>query len=131
MSAEKYFYATGRRKTSAARIFMKLGSGVITVNGKAIDQHLKRKTSQMIMLQPLELTSNTKKMDVKVTVKGGGESGQAGAIRMGLARALCLFDANLRGELKKAGLLTRDSRMVERKKYGMSGARKRYQYSKR
>src|ERR1022692_2991293 len=110
MSAEKYFYATGRRKTSAARIFMKLGTGLISVNGRPIEVHLKRKTSQMIMLQPLELTANTKKMDIKVTVSGGGESGQAGAIRMGLARALILYDANLRGELKKAGLLTRDSR---------------------
>lgn len=131
MSAEKVYYATGRRKTSTARIFLKAGTGKIEINGLTIEKYVKRGTSRVVLLQPLELTQNTQKVDIRVTVAGGGESGQAGAIRQGLARALVSLDETLRSPLRKAGFLTRDSRMVERKKYGMSGARKRYQYSKR
>jgi small subunit ribosomal protein S9 len=131
VSKEKIYYATGRRKTSAARIFLKAGTGQIQVNGREIEGYLKRSTSRMIAVQALELVNASKKFDLYVTVAGGGEAGQAGAIRHGIARVLCVFDAELRGVLKKAGFLTRDPRMVERKKYGQSGARKRYQYSKR
>ena len=130
-SKEKFFYATGRRKTATARVFLKSGTGKVEVNGLPLEKYLKRNTSQMIVLQPLETTNLSKKVDAFVTVVGGGESGQAGAIRHGLSRALITMDETLRGELKKAGFLTRDPRMVERKKYGQSGARKRYQYSKR
>jgi small subunit ribosomal protein S9 len=131
MSKEKVFYATGRRKTSAARVFMKPGNGQIVVNGKTLEGHLKRSTSQMVALQPLELVNARTKIDLYVTVAGGGEAGQAGAIRHGIARALTIYDETLRGQLKKAGFLRRDPRMVERKKYGQAGARARYQYSKR
>ncbi len=131
MTKEKVYYATGRRKTSAARVFLKNGTGKIEVNGREIAAYLKRSTSQMLAVQPLELVNAVKKFDLHVTVAGGGEAGQAGAIRHGIARVLCIFDETLRGQLKKAGFLTRDPRMVERKKYGQSGARKRYQYSKR
>ena len=130
-TAEKYIYATGRRKTSAARVFMKPGKGKITVNDLPFETYIKRKTGQMIVQQPLDATATQGKFDFKVTVAGGGESSQAGAIRHGIARVLILFDPLLRPVLKKAGLLTRDSRMVERKKYGQRGARARYQYSKR
>jgi small subunit ribosomal protein S9 len=130
-AAQKFFYATGRRKTSAARVFLKPGSGKITINGKSVDGYLSRPTSRMVIVQPFNLTSNSNKFDVVVTVAGGGESGQAGAIRHGISRALCAFDEANRGTLKKAGFLTRDPRMVERKKYGKAGARRRYQYSKR
>lgn len=130
-AAEKFYYATGRRKTSAARIYLKPGTGQITVNGRPFTEYVQRKSSQMVALQSLELVQGAKKFDVRVTVIGGGEAGQAGAIRLGIARALTAFDPSLRGTLKKAGFLTRDPRMVERKKYGKSGARKRYQYSKR
>lgn len=130
-AAEKFYYATGRRKTSAARIYLKPGTGQITVNGRPFIEYVQRKSSQMVALQSLELVQGAKKFDVRVTVIGGGEAGQAGAIRLGIARALTAFDPSLRGTLKKAGFLTRDPRMVERKKYGKSGARKRYQYSKR
>ena len=131
MAADKYFYATGRRKTSSARIYMKPGTGQMQVNGRAFTEYVKRKTSQMIALQSLNLVESVNKFDVMVTVIGGGEAGQAGAIRLGIARALIAFDPTLRSTLKAAGFLTRDPRMVERKKYGKSGARKRYQYSKR
>ena len=131
MSAEKVFYATGRRKTSSARVFLKTGNGQISVNGLKPEDYLKRKSSLMLAFQALELTQALKKVDAKITVSGGGESGQAGAIRHGTARALCILDATLRSMLQKAGYLTRDSRMVERKKYGRAGARARYQYSKR
>ena len=131
MAAQKFYYATGRRKTAAARIFLKPGSGVITINGKEADTYLSRPTSRMVIVQPFQITSNDKKFDVFVTVAGGGESGQAGAIRHGISRALVAFDETMRGELKKAGFLTRDPRMVERKKYGRAGARRRFQYSKR
>ncbi len=131
MAKEQFFYATGRRKTSAARVYIKNGTGQININGKKIADYLKRKSSQMIMKQPLMLTQTDKKYDLKIYVKGGGESGQAGAIRHGISRALLVVDDTLRGVLKKAGYLTRDSRAVERKKYGLKGARARYQYSKR
>lgn len=131
MSKEKVYYATGRRKTSAARVFMKPGAGKIEVNGRDLEGYLKRSTSRTIALQPLELLNQLKKFDLFVTVKGGGEAGQAGAIRHALSRALVIFDPANRGQLKKAGFLMRDPRMVERKKYGQSGARARYQYSKR
>lgn len=131
MAAQKFYYATGRRKTSAARVFLKPGSGKITVNGKPVDVYLSRPTSRMVVVQPFGITSTQNKFDVFVTVAGGGESGQAGAIRHGISRALCAFDETMRPSLKKAGFLTRDPRMVERKKYGKAGARRRYQYSKR
>lgn len=131
MSAEKLFYATGRRKTSAARVFLKPGSGKVTINGQALEKYVGRADNRMIVMQPLELTSTRQKVDLAITVAGGGEAGQAGAIRHGISRALTAFEPTLQGALRKAGMLTRDDRMVERKKYGLSGARKRYQYSKR
>ncbi|MDZ4678096.1 MAG: 30S ribosomal protein S9 [Oligoflexia bacterium] len=130
-SKEQIFYATGRRKTSTARVFLKPGKGEITVNAQPFEKYLQRKTGQMIMQQPLDLTANTGKFDINVTVAGGGEASQAGAIRHGIARALLAFNIELRPVLKKAGFLTRDPRMKERKKYGQRGARARYQYSKR
>lgn len=124
-------YGTGRRKTATARVFLKSGTGQITVNGKALDDFFGRPTSRMIVMQPLEITENVGRFDVNVTTTGGGASGQAGAIRHGLARALVEFDEELRGPLRAAGLLTRDSRKVERKKIGLRKARKATQYSKR
>lgn len=131
MAQAKFFYATGRRKTSAARVFLKPGSGKITINGKPADGYLSKATSRMVIVQPFGIISQPGKFDAYVTVAGGGESGQAGAIRHGISRALVAFDETNRGLLKKAGFLTRDPRMVERKKYGKAGARRRYQYSKR
>lgn len=131
MAAQKFYYATGRRKTSAARVFLKPGSGKITINGKPVDGYLSKPTSRMVVVQPFQITSSQNKFDVYVTVAGGGETGQAGAIRHGISRALVAFDEELRSPLKKAGFLTRDPRMVERKKYGKAGARRRFQYSKR
>lgn len=131
MAAEKVYYATGRRKTSAARVFLKPGKGKITINGKAADDYLKRMQSKMVIQQPLELIGSNGKFDIDITVTGGGENGQTGAIRLGIARALTAVDTENRPPLKKAGYLTRDSRMVERKKYGLRGARRRGQYSKR
>ena len=122
---------TGRRKSSVARVFLKKGSGKITVNGKDIAQFFGRQTSIMIAKQPLMLTNHAETFDIQVNVHGGGESGQAGAVRHGLSRALARFDEKLRSPLKKAGLLTRDPRMRERKKYGQPGARQKFQYSKR
>ena len=130
-AAQKFFYATGRRKTSAARVFLRPGNGKISINGKTIDGYLSRPTSRMEITRPFGIVDQPNKFDVFVTVAGGGESGQAGAIRHGISRALVAFDEANRGLLKKAGFLTRDPRMVERKKYGRSGARRRYQYSKR
>jgi small subunit ribosomal protein S9 len=130
-AAEKVYYATGRRKTSAARVFLKPGKGNVTINGKKADDYLRRLQSRMVILQPLELLNQTEKFDAQVTVTGGGESGQAGAIRLGVTRALIAMDPANKAVLKKAGYVTRDPRMVERKKYGRSGARRRYQYSKR
>jgi small subunit ribosomal protein S9 len=130
-AAEKMFYATGRRKTSAARVFLKPGKGVITINGKKADDYLRRLQSRMIIQQPFELLEQANKYDASITVNGGGESGQAGAIRLGITRALIAINADFKGVLKKAGYVTRDPRMVERKKYGRAGARRRFQYSKR
>lgn len=130
-ATDKVYYATGRRKTSTARVFLKPGKGVITVNSLPYDKFVQRKTGQMVLQQPLDMTANTGKFDIQVTVCGGGEASQAGAIRHGIARALIAFNPDLRPPLKKAGLLTRDPRMKERKKYGQRGARARYQYSKR
>jgi len=124
-------YGTGRRKTSAARVFLKPGSGAIVVNGKPLDQYFGRETSRMMVRQPLELIGATDKFDVEVTVAGGGISGQAGAIRHGLTRALMEYDGDLRGTLRKAGFVTRDARMVERKKVGLHKARRATQFSKR
>ena len=130
MATEQY-YGTGRRKTSTARVFVRRGSGQITVNRKPLDEFFGRKTAQMIVRQPLELVDMTGTFDVNVTVKGGGTTGQAGAIRLGLARALMEYDEALRSPLRKAGFVTRDARAVERKKVGLHKARKATQYSKR
>jgi small subunit ribosomal protein S9 len=125
------FYGTGRRKTSTARVFMQPGSGSITINNRPLDTFFGRKTAQMIVRQPLELMQLTDAFDVKVTVKGGGTTGQAGAIRHGLTRALMQYDESLRPALRKAGFVTRDAREVERKKVGLRKARRATQYSKR
>ena len=130
MATEQY-YGTGRRKTSSARVFLRRGNGQITVNRKPLDEFFGRKTAQMIVRQPLELVELMDRFDVNVTVTGGGTTGQAGAIRLGLARALMEYDETLRGDLRKAGFVTRDARMVERKKVGLHKARKATQYSKR
>ena len=124
-------YGTGRRKTAAARVFLAAGKGRILVNGRPLDEYFGRVTSRMIVRQPLEAVGLTDKFDVSVTVEGGGNTGQAGAIRHGLARALVVYDEALRGVLRKAGFLTRDSRAVERKKVGLHKARRAPQYSKR
>ena len=124
-------YGTGRRKSSVARVFMKKGAGRITVNGKPLEQYFGRQTSIMIVKQPLLLTNNDATFDVKINVKGGGESGQAGAVRHGVTRALIDYDAALKPELSRAGFVTRDAREVERKKVGLHGARRRKQFSKR
>lgn len=125
------FIAVGRRKTSVARVRMTPGAGDITVNKKAMAEFFSRETLKGIVRQPFELTNTVGKFNVVANVNGGGESGQAGAVRHGIARSLIIFDSTLRGVLKKAGLLTRDPRMKERKKYGQKGARKRFQFSKR
>ncbi|WP_300617673.1 30S ribosomal protein S9 [Dokdonella sp.] len=124
-------YGTGRRKSSAARVFLRRGSGAIVVNGKPLDEFFGRETSRMIVRQPLELTENQDKFDVLVTVAGGGMTGQAGAIRLGIARALVEYDEALKSPLRKAGFMTRDAREVERKKVGLHKARRATQYSKR
>lgn len=126
-----YNYGTGRRKTSAARVFIKSGSGQIVVNGRPLEQFFGRKTAQMVVRQPLELVALADKLDVMVTVSGGGTTGQAGSIRHGIARALMEYDETLRSPLRKAGWVTRDAREVERKKVGLRKARKRPQFSKR
>jgi len=123
--------ATGRRKSSAARVFLTTGSGKITVNGRPLDRFFGRETARMIVSQPLETVSMLDRVDIKVTVTGGGTSGQAGAIRHGIARALVAYDEELRRPLRQAGFLTRDAREVERKKVGLHKSRKRPQYSKR
>tara|TARA_A100001388_G_scaffold72773_1_gene51586 strand:+ start:321 stop:713 length:393 start_codon:yes stop_codon:yes gene_type:complete len=130
MSAE-IFYATGRRKTSSARVYLKKGKGDISVNDRKLDEYFGRKVAQMLVMQPLELLDLSEKLDIKIKVKGGGSFGQAGAIRHGISRALTSFDEELRPQLKKAGLLTRDPRRVERKKPGLVKARKSKQFSKR
>ena len=125
------YYATGRRKEAVARVYLRPGTGKITVNKRPIDEYFGRQTLKMIIRQPLELTETTAKWDIVVNVTGGGLSGQAGAVRHGISRALLEIDADLRPPLKKGGFLTRDARRVERKKYGQPGARKRFQFSKR
>ena len=125
------FYGTGKRKTSIARVWLKPGAGAFTVNNKTLDEYFGRDTSKMVAQQSLELTENIGKFDIFVTVKGGGDSGQAGAIRHGITKALLASDPELRGNLKKAGFITRDSRVKERKKYGRKAARARFQFSKR
>jgi small subunit ribosomal protein S9 len=124
-------YGTGRRKTAVARVFMKTGKGTIVVNGKPVDEFFARETGRMIVRQPLELTKHLTTFDIKVNVNGGGESGQAGAVRHGITRALIDYDATLKPVLSKAGLVTRDAREVERKKVGLHKARRRKQFSKR
>ena len=125
------FYATGRRKTSSARVYLKSGKGNITINNRKLDEYFGRKVAQMLVMQPLELVDLSGKVDLDVKVKGGGSFGQAGAIRHGISRALTSYDEELRPQLKKAGLLTRDPRRVERKKAGLVKARKSKQFSKR
>ncbi len=124
-------YGTGRRKSSVARVFIKRGEGLIVVNGKPVGDYFGRQTSIMIVKQPLLLTNNEMAFDIKVNVRGGGESGQAGAVRHGITRALIDYDATLKPELSHAGFVTRDAREVERKKVGLHGARRRKQFSKR
>jgi small subunit ribosomal protein S9 len=126
-----YYYGTGRRKSAVARVFMKPGKGQIVVNDKPIDQYFGRETGRMVARQPLVLTNHLTTFDVKVNVDGGGESGQAGAVRHGITRALIAYDAALKPALSKAGLVTRDAREVERKKVGFHKARRRKQFSKR
>ena len=126
-----YYYGTGRRKTSVARVFIKAGSGKFVVNEKPVDEFFTRETGRMVVRQPLVLTANDAAFDVKVNVHGGGETGQAGAVRHGITRALIDYDAALKGDLSRAGFVTRDAREVERKKVGLHGARRRKQFSKR
>ncbi len=126
-----FHYGTGRRKSAVARVFIKSGKGAFTVNGKPVDQFFSRETGRMIVRQPLVLTNNLDSLDIMVNVMGGGESGQAGAVRHGITRALIEYDATYKPELKKAGLVTRDAREVERKKVGLRKARRRKQFSKR
>lgn len=130
MSVTQY-YGTGRRKSSTARVFLKSGSGSISVNGRSLDEYFGRETARMVVRQPLELTELLEKFDIKITVNGGDGSGQAGAIRHGITRALIQYDESLRSPLRKAGYVTRDAREVERKKVGLRKARKRPQFSKR
>ena len=127
----KYYYGTGRRKSSVARVFIQPGKGAIVVNDKPVEEYFSRHTSQMVLKQPLELTENQTTFDIKVSVTGGGESGQAGAVRHGITRALLDYYESLKPELSKAGFVTRDDREVERKKVGLRKARRRKQFSKR
>ena len=129
--ASQHNYGTGRRKSSTARVFLRAGKGSIIVNGRPLDEFFGRETSRMIVRQPLELTKMTDKFDISVTVEGGGITGQAGAIRLGIARALVEYDETLKSELRKAGFMTRDAREVERKKVGLHKARRATQFSKR
>ena len=126
-----YYYGTGRRKSAVARVFLKPGKGQFVVNGKPVDEFFARETGRMIVRQPLEITKNLSTFDIKVNVRGGGENGQAGAVRHGLARALIEYDAALKPVFRAARLVTRDAREVERKKVGLHKARRRKQYSKR
>ena len=127
----QHHYGTGRRKTAVARVFIRPGTGAITVNGRPVDEFFSRETGRMVVRQPLELTKTTASFDIVVNVDGGGESGQAGAVRHGITRALIQYDAALKPALKKAGLVTRDARTVERKKVGLHKARRAHQFSKR
>ena len=129
--AAQHNYGTGRRKSSTARVFLRKGTGNIVINGRAIDEFFGRETSRMIVRQPLELTNHIESFDVSVTVEGGGITGQAGAIRLGIARALIEYNDTLKPELRKAGFVTRDAREVERKKVGLRKARRATQFSKR
>lgn len=129
--SEVQYYGTGRRKTATARVFLRPGAGEIQVNRRTLDGYFASEVLKMIVKQPLALTETAEKFDITVTVAGGGHSGQAGAIRHGITRALMEFNEELRPKLKSAGLVTRDPRKKERKKYGMKGARARYQFSKR
>lgn len=129
--SENYNYGTGRRKSAVARVFLKPGKGTITVNDKPVDEYFSRETGRMVVRQPLELTGNLTTFDIMINIHGGGESGQAGAVRHGITRALIDFDATLKPVLSKAGLVTRDAREVERKKVGLRKARRRKQFSKR
>jgi small subunit ribosomal protein S9 len=126
-----YYYGTGRRKTAVARVFLKKGKGVVVVNGKPLDEYFARETGRMVVRQPLEVVNVLRDFDIKVNVEGGGESGQAGAVRHGIARALVDYDATLKPALASVGLMTRDAREVERKKVGLHKARRRKQFSKR
>ena len=130
-SIESHYYGTGRRKSSTARVFLTQGTGEITVNRRPLDQYFGRETARMVVRQPLDVADLSSKFNIRATVIGGGSSGQAGAIRHGITRALLEYDETLRGPLRKAGFVTRDSREVERKKVGLRKARKRPQYSKR
>lgn len=125
------FYGTGKRKSSIARVWLKPGAGNIVINNKSLDDYFGRETSKMVVKQPLELTETVGKFDINVTVRGGGDSGQAGAIKHGITKALLEADVEMRGTLKKAGFITRDSRIKERKKYGRKAARASFQFSKR
>jgi len=127
----QYNYGTGRRKSAVARVFIKSGTGAIVINNKPVDEFFSRETGRMIVRQPLELTENLTSFDIMVNIHGGGESGQAGAVRHGITRALIDYDATLKPVLSKAGLVTRDAREVERKKVGLRKARRRKQFSKR
>lgn len=129
--AEQRFYATGKRKTAVARVWLQPGTGVVVINQKPVDDYIDRETSKMVIFQPLVLTNTFGKLDVSVNVQGGGGSGQAGAIRHGISKALLDLNPEFREVLKRAGFLTRDSRVKERKKYGRRSARARFQYSKR
>ena len=126
-----YNYGTGRRKSSVARVFIKRGTGKIVINGRELNDFFKRETGRMVVMQPLQLTENVETFDIMVNVTGGGESGQAGAVRHGITRALIDYDANLKSVLSNAGFVTRDAREVERKKVGLRGARRAKQFSKR
>ena len=129
--AEDHYHAVGKRKSAIARVWVKPGHGVITINRKPMDEYISREVDKLLIRHPLELTETLGKYDISVNVKGGGNTGQAGAIRHGLSRVLVAINPDFRAVLKKADLLTRDSRVKERKKYGQPGARKRFQYSKR
>jgi small subunit ribosomal protein S9 len=131
VTAPVQYYGTGRRKSSTARVFLRLGKGQVVVNKRAFEGYFKNETLRMIIRQPFLLTETSDKFDVLATVDGGGPSGQAGAVRLGISRALLEYNTELRKKLKKGGFLTRDSRIKERKKYGQKGARKRFQFSKR
>ena len=131
MAKKEVYYATGKRKTSVARVYMTKGKGVFTINKKPMDEYFGRETSSMIVNQPLDVVNLHNKFDFNIIVKGGGDTGQAGAIRLGVTRAIMAYDEATRGDLRKAGLVTRDARIVERKKVGKKKARKSEQYSKR
>jgi len=131
MAEAQQYYSTGRRKSSSARVFLSAGSGDIRINNRSLDEYFGRETARMVVRQPLHLVEMNNKFDIKITVRGGGEGGQAGAIRHGITRALIAYDEALRSPLRRAGLVTRDARVVERKKIGLHKARKRPQYSKR